>query len=141
MIMIAAVYLEPLTPSHRPLMAMWRKPAVVRSSHGQEAAGSAAPTTHSSVTTSTCTARAREHSARREGRGLLYHGQPGDGQIGRRHDQSASTAEHQFFLSTAYIELRPPSVFSSDYTCRSASTRTSQHFFLLLSKFSGFSLF
>ena len=45
MIMIAAAYLEPLTPSHRPLMAMWRKPAVVRSSHGQEAASSAAPTT------------------------------------------------------------------------------------------------
>ena len=44
MIMIAAAYLEPLTPSHRPLMAMWRKPAVVRSSHGQEAANSAAPT-------------------------------------------------------------------------------------------------
>ena len=43
--MIAAAYLEPLTPSHRPLMAMWRKPAVVRSSHGQEAASSAAPTT------------------------------------------------------------------------------------------------
>ena len=56
---------------------------------------------HSGVTTSdqhVHPAGAREHSARREGRGwcLLYHGQPGDGQIGRRHDQSASTAEHQF---------------------------------------------